>query len=205
MLIASFAKTVKFYSEAPSSAKLSGMEELLRKQEKTRESAADQGRDRAPKRLRTDNETPFYETVATSLFEVWKLVRADASCAKNIDVAKVEIEVRVGHIVADFRRWKSQCSRKSICSLTGLNDHSSSLISLSSSDLSHSYVNSFNPHGMTSEILIVDDYFLRDQIRRSLTWALPFNLVSIKEMQIKDENDLSTHYSLFSSLISPLQ
>jgi hypothetical protein len=116
------------------------MEELLRKQEKTRESAADQGRDRAPKRLRTDNETPFYETVATSLFEVWKLVRADAIGAKNINIAKVEIEVRVGHIVADFRRWKAQCSRKSICSLTGLNDHSLSLTSLSSSDLSHLYV-----------------------------------------------------------------
>lgn len=159
------------------------MEELLRKQEKTRESAADQGRDRAPKRLRTDNETPFYETVATSLFEVWKLVRADASGAKNIDIAKVEIEVRVGHIVADFRRWKSQCSRKSICSLTGLNDHSLSLISLFSSDLSHLYIKLIQTQETMSGILIVDDYFVYDQIRRSLTWALPFNLVSIEENQ----------------------
>ena len=108
---------VRFHGDAHTT---SDMEELLRKQEKTRESAADQGRERAPKRLRTDNETPFYETVATSLFEVWKLVRADAANAKKIDIANVEIEVRVGHIVADFRRWKSQCTRKSICSLSGL-------------------------------------------------------------------------------------
>lgn len=94
-------------------------EDLLRKQEKTRESAGDQSRDRAPKRLRTDNETPFYETIATSLFEVWKKVRADVATTKSIDIAKVEIEVRVGHIVAEFRRWKSQCSRKQICCLTG--------------------------------------------------------------------------------------
>ena len=101
------------------------MEELLRKQERTRESAAEQSRDRAPKRLRTDNESPFYETVATSLFEVWKAVRADAFSASNgksLEVSKVEIEVRVGHIVADFRRWKAQCTRKAVCSLSGLNN-----------------------------------------------------------------------------------
>ena len=95
-------------------------DDLLRKQERTRESAGDQGRDRAPKRQRTDNETPFYETIATSLFEIWKKVRADVAGSKNIDIVKIEIEIRVGHIVAEFRRWKSQCSRKQICSLSGL-------------------------------------------------------------------------------------
>jgi hypothetical protein len=95
-------------------------DDLLRKQERTRESAGDQGRDRAPKRQRTDNETPFYETIATSLFEIWKKVRADVAGPKNIDIVKIEIEIRVGHIVAEFRRWKSQCSRKQICSLSGL-------------------------------------------------------------------------------------
>ena len=94
-------------------------EELLRKQERTRESSSDQG-SRPPKRQRNDDELPFNQALGTALFEVWKTVRTAATSASRIDVTKVEIEVRVGHIVADFRRWKTQCSRKQICSLSGL-------------------------------------------------------------------------------------
>ena len=92
--------------------------DILRKQEKTREAAGDQST-RAPKRQRTDDELPFNQSLGTALFEIWKAVRADAAVARSIDISKVEVEVRVGHIVAEFRRWKSQCSRKSICTLTG--------------------------------------------------------------------------------------
>ena len=51
---------------------------------------------------------------------------------------------------------------------------------------------------MTSEILIVVGYLLYDQIRRSLTWALPFNLVSIEVNQ----KSMRTLYTLLNSLLS---
>ena len=50
---------------------------------------------------------------------------------------------------------------------------------------------------MTSEILIVVGYLLYDQIRRSLTWALPFNLVSIEVNQ----KSMRTLYTLLNSLL----
>ena len=93
-------------------------DDLLRKQERTRESSVDQGA-RLSKRLRNDDELPFNQALGTALFEVWKAVKTAAHSADGIDISKVEVEVRVGHIVAEFRRWKTQCSRKQICSLSG--------------------------------------------------------------------------------------
>ena len=90
---------------------------MLRKQEKTREVAADQSQ--APKRQKRLDEIPFSEAIGISLFEIWKEVKSDAAGPKTIDISKLEVEVRVGHIVAEFLRWKPQCSRKQICTLSG--------------------------------------------------------------------------------------
>ena len=97
-------------------------DDLLRKQERTRESSVDQGA-RPSKRLRNDDELPFNQALGTALFEVWKAVKTAANSADGIDISKVEVEVRVGLIVAEFRRWKTQCSRKQICSLSGQRRH----------------------------------------------------------------------------------
>jgi hypothetical protein len=93
--------------------------ELASKQEKIRGLAGDNSSNRAVKKQRIGNEgSPFYETIATSLFEIWKKIRHDVNTTKSIDVSKVEIEIRVGHLLSDCRRWKSQSSRKQICCIS---------------------------------------------------------------------------------------
>jgi hypothetical protein len=91
---------------------------LVSKQKKIGELATDSD-SRGTKKQRIGNEgSPFYETIATSLFEIWKKIRNDVNTSKSIDISKVEIEIRVGHLLSESRRWKSQTSRKLICCIS---------------------------------------------------------------------------------------
>lgn len=93
--------------------------DMVKKQEKTREFAVDPNSSRGIKKQKIGNEgTPFYETIATSLFEIWKTIRNDVNTNKSIEISKVEIEIRVGHILSESRRWKSQSSKKQICCIS---------------------------------------------------------------------------------------
>ena len=97
-----------------------GFDDLLKKSGSLQASAASQDADRPAKKSKNDDsEAPFIESIANSLFYIWGTVnRNPNTSALPIDIARVEVEVRVGHIVRDYRRWKSQCSRKRVCLMT---------------------------------------------------------------------------------------
>ena len=67
------------------------------------------------KRYRTEDEgTPFWETIADALYGIWLKLSSNEE-TKRIDIARVEVEVRIGHVLMEqCRRWKAQTSNKKV-------------------------------------------------------------------------------------------
>ena len=71
---------------------------------------------RTVKRYRPEDDgTPFFVTIADALYNIWLKLSLNED-TKRIDIARVEVEVRIGHVLMEqCRRWKAQTSKKHVC------------------------------------------------------------------------------------------
>ena len=94
------------------------IERLLKSQDSLQAvAAADSSQNkRAVKRFRPEDEgTHFFPTIADALYNIWHQLSSNKD-VKRIDIARVEVEIRIGHVLMEqCRRWKAQTSKKLVC------------------------------------------------------------------------------------------
>ena len=92
------------------------LDALLKKSESLHALAAeDPGNKRARRARPEDDGTAYFPTIANALYNIWHQLHAKKDVAARVDVARVEVEVRVGHVVLEHvRRWKARSARKTV-------------------------------------------------------------------------------------------
>lgn len=85
------------------------LEDLLKKSGELQALAAQDPHKRKKQRSQDEGE-PFFPVLHYSLHKIWETVQ---SISPPLDISRVEVEVRVGHILIEkIKRWKAQINKK---------------------------------------------------------------------------------------------